>query len=169
MSEQEHSAQEQPAEADRRRFLASVSQVAMGVGLVSSYGTLAYMAGRFLYPAEPTPTAWVFVAETARIPQEGVLKFTTPAGQTVTIRRVAENGDAADFLAMSSTCPHLGCQVHWEPHNNRFFCPCHNGVFDPSGIAIEGPPAEARQSLPLYPLRVENGLLFIEVPAKILT
>ena len=29
---------------------------------------------------------------------------------------------------------------------------------------LEGPPAEAQQALPQYPLRIEGGLLYIEVP-----
>ncbi len=69
-------------------------------------------------------------------------------------------------MALSSTCPHLGCKVHWEAPENRFFCPCHNGAFDPSGRAIAGPPAEAGQSLGRYPLRIEGGLLYIEVPTE---
>jgi len=66
--------------------------------------------------------------------------------------------------ALSSTCPHLGCQVRWEAQNDRFFCPCHNGVFDQSGVATAGPPGEAGQSLPKYELKVEDGLLHIAVP-----
>ena len=70
---------------------------------------------------------------------------------------------AEAFAALSSVCPHLGCQVHWQPQNDRFFCPCHNGVFAPDGTGIGGPPGDAGQSLPRYPLKLENGLLFIEV------
>ena len=33
----------------------------------------------------------------------------------------------------------------------------------------DGPPADAGQSLVKYPLRVDNGLLFIEVPLEGLT
>lgn len=150
---------------DRREFL-SGSSLAMGAGLVAGYGTLAVMAGRYLYlyPAGAKTKAWVFVAEVARIPKGESLEFEAPTGVKIVIARHKENGDAADFVALSSTCPHLGCQVHWEPQNNRFFCPCHNGVFNPEGKAIEGPPAAASQSLAEYPLRVESGLLFIEVP-----
>ena len=77
-----------------------------------------------------------------------------------------KEGDSVDcFAALSSVCPHLGCAVHWEQQNKRFFCPCHNGAFDASGKATEGPPAAASQSLKEYPLKVENGLLFIAVPS----
>ena len=36
-------------------------------------------------------------------------------------------------------------------------------------VSIEGPPAEAGQSLPRYPLKVLNGLLYIEVTTETLT
>ncbi|MBI4577262.1 MAG: Rieske 2Fe-2S domain-containing protein, partial [Planctomycetes bacterium] len=77
-----------------------------------------------------------------------------------------DRGAVEDFLALSSTCPHLGCRVHWEVQNRRFFCPCHNGSFDAAGRATGGPPAEAGQSLPRYALRLEGGLLFIELPVE---
>jgi hypothetical protein len=60
----------------------------------------------------------------------------------------------------------LGCQVRWEPQNNRYFCPCHNGTFDTTGKATGGPPGEAGQSLPRYGLRIDSGLLYIEVPVE---
>ena len=58
--------------------------------------------------------------------------------------------------------------MHWEAHNNRFFCPCHNGAFDPAGKATAGPPADAGQSLLRYPVKVEAGLLYILVPTRTL-
>jgi Rieske Fe-S protein len=153
---------------ERRAFLSIASTVAMAAGLLSGYGTFCYLAGRFLYSAHPRKLAWLFVTEAAKVKTGDVLRFQTPAGQMVTITRRDETGTEADFLALSSTCPHLGCQVHWEPQNNRFFCPCHNGAFEPSGKAIAGPPAEAGQSLPKFPLRMENGLIFIQAPVEVL-
>jgi Rieske Fe-S protein len=155
-------------EPERRTFLSTASTVAMTAGLLSGYGTLFYMAGRFLYSASPRKLAWLYVAEAAKVKVGDVLRYQTPAGQTVTLTRRGDTGTEADFLALSSTCPHLGCQVHWEPQNNRFFCPCHNGAFEPSGKAIAGPPAEAGQSLPKFPLRLENGLIFIQAPVEAL-
>jgi cytochrome b6-f complex iron-sulfur subunit len=151
---------------DRRTFLSRTSGVAMAGGLIAGYGTLAVMAGRFLYPSEGRKLAWVFVAEAKQMKSGDSLRYETPAGQIVTVTRRAESESADDFLALSSTCPHLGCKVHWEAQNNRFFCPCHNGVFDPSGRATAGPPAEAGQPLAHFPLKIENGLLFMEVPVE---
>jgi Rieske Fe-S protein len=136
-------------EKDRRGFLSGVSSVAMAGGLIGGYGVFAAMAGRFLYPRDS-------------------MLFRTPEGVPVNVARRGENGTVDDFIALSSTCPHLGCIVKWEPHNNRFFCPCHNGVFDPTGKGIEGPPGDAGQSLTPYPLRVEGGLLYMEVAASMI-
>lgn len=153
---------------DRRGFLSQTSTLLMAGGVLASYGTLGVMACRYLYPSKPQKQAWLFVAEIARIRQGENISYRSPAGQPITITRRGESDRPEDFLALSSTCPHLGCQVHWESQNDRFFCPCHNGVFTPEGRAIAGPPAEAGQSLAHYPLKVDNGLLFIEIPVETL-
>lgn len=151
-------------EPGRRAFLGATTGLAMAGGLAASYGTFAAMAGSFLYPANTGATSWQFVAAVASFADGESLSFKTPLGERVAIARRGATGTVADFVALSSTCPHLGCQVHWEPQNSRFFCPCHNGAFDPSGKAIAGPPFEANQSLPQFPLRVVEGLLYIGVP-----
>jgi Rieske Fe-S protein len=155
----------QDADVDRRGFL-SISSVAMAGGLVASYGTFVAMAGRYLYlyPAGAKTKAWLFVAELDAMRAGAARDFQGPTGVKAVIARRAENGTVDDFVALSSVCPHLGCQVEWQAHENRFYCPCHNGAFDAEGKAISGPPASAGQELAAYPLKVENGLLFIEVP-----
>jgi len=76
----------------------------------------------------------------------------------VVARQVARTA-AEDFLALSSVCSQLGCRVHRESQNDRFFSPCHNGAFDRDGKPISGPPQAANQSLVGFPLKLENGLL----------
>ncbi len=147
----------------RRQFLTVASSLTMGAGLIASYGVFASYAARFLYPAKEKAKTWMFVAEVSRFHPGDSMSYKDPTGATVAIARQGSRGDLSDFIALSSTCPHLGCQVHWESPQQRFFCPCHNGTFDPSGKATGGPPFEAGQSLPRYPLKIENGLLFIEV------
>ena len=159
-------AQETPPNPERRRFLGAASSLAMAGGLVAGYGTFFTYAGRFLYPAKPGKTAWMFVTDLAGMKQGDSRRFQTPVGASVVVTRQGTGDTSADFLALSSTCPHLGCQVHWESQNSRFFCPCHNGAFAPDGKAIAGPPADAGQSLPRYPLKVDKGMLFIEVPIE---
>lgn len=149
---------------DRRAFLNKASKTAMGAGLVGGYGGLGAIAVRYLYPARPDDLSWQYVVEVDRVAVGSALRYEGPGGETINIARQRGTGGADDFVALSSTCPHLGCQVRWEGQNERFFCPCHNGVFDPSGVATEGPPAEAGQSLSTYDLKVESGLLHIAVP-----
>ncbi|HSM18251.1 MAG TPA: ubiquinol-cytochrome c reductase iron-sulfur subunit [Gemmatimonadales bacterium] len=157
---------EQPVSdsANRREFLRNASSVAMGAGLIGGYGAFGLIAGRYLYPVRVGEVMWQFVAEVAGIKVGQAIRYRGPAGEAINITRQSRDGGADDFIALSSTCPHLGCQVRWEAQNNRFFCPCHSGVFDPSGKATGGPPGEAGQSLPRYALKVERGLLHIAVP-----
>lgn len=165
MEHRERTAPPEPdQEPDRRDFLKRASRVAMGAGLVGGYGGFALVAGRYLYPSRTGEVMWQFVIEADGIEVGDGIRYRGPSGETINITRRARNGDSDDFIALSSTCPHLGCQVRWEGQNDRFFCPCHNGVFDPSGKATGGPPGEAGQSLPRYELKVENGALHIAVP-----
>jgi cytochrome b6-f complex iron-sulfur subunit len=151
-------------DASRRDFLTTASAVAMAGGLVASYGTLGVMAGWYLYPAEDDNTAWQFVGLLDEITRETSLAYESPGGARVAIARQGDGNAADDFVALSNVCPHLGCKVHWEPQNARFFCPCHNGAFDATGKATQGPPAEANQSLKTFPLRVVGNQLYILAP-----
>lgn len=153
----------------------------MATGLAAGYGTFFAMAGRYFFPSGSNK-AWMFVSDVDGIAPGASLPFESPTGVRVSITRRAESEQGAggekgaeseqegpsaqSFLALSSVCPHLGCRVHWEAHNDRFFCPCHNGVFDPSGKATGGPPAADGQDLPRYPLKVVNGALYIEMPYR---
>jgi Rieske Fe-S protein len=133
-------------------------------GLVGGYGACGLVGARYLYPAGDRPRSWQYVTEVRRMKPGDSMTYTAPSGEKVAIARMGESGEAEDFIALSSSCPHLGCQVHWEPQNDRFFCPCHNGVFSPEGAAVSGPPADAQTNLPEFALKVENGLLFIDLP-----
>ena len=148
----------------RRRFIGNISRAAMVTGLAGGYGAFGLIAGRYLYPSRAASSTWQFVVEVRRLSPGDSLEFEAPSGERINIARQGSAGEAEDFVALSSTCPHLGCQVHWEPQNDRFFCPCHSGVFNRFGVATAGPPADAGQSLPEYPLRIEDGLLFVQVP-----
>jgi len=143
---------------------AALAWLGVGGALAAAYGTLAAFMGRFLYPAKPPERGWLYVTETRELPLGGALVFLTPTGASVNVTHQGSGHGSADYVALGSTCPHLGCQVHWEAQNNRFFCPCHNGIFQPDGKAIGGPPGEAGMWLPKFPVKVEGGLLYLEVP-----
>jgi len=69
---------------------------------------------------------------------------------------LTENGQ--DFIAMSNVCTHLGCRVRWVAEQNKFFCPCHNGVFDKYGNVVSGPPP---RPLDRYEVKTQDAQLYI--------
>jgi nitrite reductase/ring-hydroxylating ferredoxin subunit len=164
MPDDRHPDTEPRAEPERRQFLTTASGLAMVGGLATAYGTFGIILGKFVYPAATHSRGWLFVCTVDRLAQGEALDFTSPAGAKIVFARQGKGAAAEDFLALSSVCPHLGCQVHWEGQNDRFFCPCHNGAFDKSGNPIAGPPKAANQALVQFPLKVESGLLYVEAP-----
>lgn len=59
---------------------------------------------------------------------------------------------------MSNVCTHLGCHVRWIADKNKFFCPCHNGVFDKYGNVVSGPPP---RPLDRYEVKARDAQLYI--------
>lgn len=46
--------------------------------------------------------------------------------------------DGAVYL-VSARCPHLGCQLEWNPNEKTWDCPCHGSRFDYLGNLIDNP------------------------------
>jgi len=70
---------------------------------------------------------------------------------------LTQNGQ--DFEVMSNICTHLGCRVRWIADDDRFYCPCHNGVFAKDGSVVSGPPP---RPLDRFDSKVEDGILYIK-------
>ena len=155
-----------PDAVNRREAFTKVSRWAMTAGLVAGYGSAGLLAGRYLYPAKGREVRWVYVCTLDRLAVGESLTYVSPVGERIAVARQGSGETVDDFVALSSTCPHLGCQVHWQAPKKRFFCPCHNGVFDAAGKATEGPPADAEQDLPRFPLEVRGTMLFLQVPIE---
>ena len=51
--------------------------------------------------------------------------------------------------AVSTRCPHLGCQVEWNPDEKTWDCPCHGSRYDFTGRLIDNP---AQEGLKVYQL-----------------
>lgn len=56
---------------------------------------------------------------------------------------VYRDGDGT-LHAVSLKCPHLGCQLAWNPDEKSWDCPCHGSRFDIHGRLLDGP---AQQNL----------------------
>ncbi|TCT25565.1 menaquinol-cytochrome c reductase iron-sulfur subunit [Melghiribacillus thermohalophilus] len=84
------------------------------------------------YESEVTKSAWVFKQEDGSI------------------------------LALSPICTHLGCVVSWEGsenHPERFYCPCHDGLYYKDGVNVPNtPPTEP---LHVYDYKIQDGMLYL--------
>ena len=157
--EPEAAREAQGGEGSSRREV--LVKAAMGGGLVAAYGVLAVQGLLFLVPRrDGPPTQLIFIGRKDEFPAGAVKTVHDLEGRAVLIRREED-----ELVAFSSVCPHLGCQVHWQEDEERFFCPCHRGLFDEDGVAYGGPPGEAGQRLAKVPLEVDGGVVYLEVDA----
>lgn len=67
------------------------------------------------------------------------------------------NHGGGKFTLFHIHCTHVGCPVQWNPQANRFFSPCHGGVFDKDGRVLAGPPP---RPLDRYEYKIEKGVLY---------
>jgi cytochrome b6-f complex iron-sulfur subunit len=84
------------------------------------------------------------------VPEEGVLAV--PAARSYLTKIGGE------VVAVSETCPHLGCRVPWCDSSGQFECPCHGSTFNRKGEAREGPSPRA---MSLYPVEIVDGLVIV--------
>jgi cytochrome b6-f complex iron-sulfur subunit len=127
----------------RRSFLVStltLSGALAGAGLASPII-------RYAYPhVEQSPDPRVLIATTADLePLADTIDFEYQ--ETPCSLLQLENGD---YSAVSRVCTHFGCIISWRDEEKDFFCPCHAGIFSPTGEVLGGPPPR-----PLATLRLE--------------
>ena len=147
----------------RRKFL---SLFAMVPALAAAYGFFAAIIIKFLYPTKKSKSLRpMFVAFRNQIPTGASHAFTTPKGERVipTNTGQLQQGENHSFVAFSSRCPHLGCNVHYDNEGRRFVCPCHQGIFDQKGIAVAGPPAQAKQRLSQFQVKNDDNSIYVMV------
>ena len=51
----------------------------------------------------------------------------------------AYRDETGELFLVSTRCPHLGCQLEWNPDEKSWECPCHGSRFDHRGRLLEGP------------------------------
>jgi len=146
----------------RRGMLASVL---MWGGLAAGYGAGLLHFFRFLVPlGRKQKFREMIVGNVDALPEGSTRMMADPDGRKFVLARTGPDPQK-DILALSATCPHLGCNVHWDSKAGIFLCPCHQGEFDRRGKAIGGPPAEMGESgnLQRYEVRVRGKIVFAMV------
>ena len=51
----------------------------------------------------------------------------------------AYRDESGKLYTVSIKCPHLGCQLAWNPEEHSWDCPCHGSRFDIHGHPLDGP------------------------------
>lgn len=154
----EPSSAEENGSTTRRGFFASL---AMAAGLVLSYGALTVKGLLFVLPPKTSVRRRKLYAGRLDQYKPGAIQtFIDLEGKKIMVKR-----SGSGIKAFSSVCPHLGCAVEWQDGENRFFCPCHGGVFNEDGKPLAGPPADGDQWLNEVPVSVDesSGIVYIEV------
>jgi len=148
----------------RRNFMkAAIFGVGGLIGAAIGLPAIAYVVGPALKQASDL---WIRLGAISKVePDNPTLFKTTLETQTgwisseeeVSAYVLSENGQ--DYTVLSNVCTHLGCRVRWIPDDEKFHCPCHNGVFAKDGTVVSGPPP---RPLDQFENKVEDGILYIK-------
>ncbi len=140
------------APVSRRRFLV----VLLGTtGILGLAGLVAPIV-RFAFP-----TAKGEIATTLKV--STMAELTAAGGEldieySETPSSLVLQADGT-VVGLSRICTHLGCIIKWEGDNDRFFCPCHAGIFSPTGVVLGGPPP---RPLPKMKIAVKGTDIWVE-------
>ncbi len=156
----------EPDELSRHDFMrAAIWGIGGLIGIGFGVSAVAYLVGPAL--ANQQTQTWVRLGPTAKVELGTPTLFTfTLQTQTGWISSNEEvsvyilSTDGREYVAMSNICTHLGCHIRWIDEQQKFFCPCHNGVFDINGQVVSGPPP---RPLDRYDVKVENEQLYVQV------
>ncbi|HID75837.1 MAG TPA: Rieske (2Fe-2S) protein [Planctomycetaceae bacterium] len=148
---------EQPAGADRLRRRV----IKVGLGLVGAgyAGAIAYPLYRYVQSPARRAAAEAAVTEVSlpdadKLEPGSALMFLFGSRPAMLIHHLDDT-----WVAFDAVCTHLGCTVKFEAKNDRIFCACHGGTYDPkTGAAVAGPPPKG---LTVYRVEVKDGEVLV--------
>ena len=50
--------------------------------------------------------------------------------------------EEGEIRQVDMVCPHMGCQLSWNPDEQSWDCPCHGSRFDVEGNLLDDPAQE---------------------------
>jgi menaquinol-cytochrome c reductase iron-sulfur subunit len=159
-------AAEGPANPPRRSFLGGLLTAgAAGVGALLMIPVIRLVLHPVL--AKTTEKSWSEVGKVDEFqaiasPVQRLVQIEQLDGwrRTVSQKPVYVARDSAGQLTvLSAVCTHLGCTVPWLEKQNKFICPCHQAIFDPTGKLMGGP---APRGMDVLPLKIEEGVLKVQ-------
>ena len=136
----------------RRRFL---SQAVMGFGALFGLGALTLRFAQFLIPTRQSKRyEAVLIGAESRIPIGEAMPMDLGSHKILVLK--TDEG----ITAFSRRCTDLGCLVSWNKDRKQFVCPCHQGVFDKTGLNIAGPPP---RPLDRFEILKRGGQLYVNI------
>lgn len=165
-NDQSSSRLQEPVTHPRRSFLGGLLAAGTaGVGALLIIPVIRFVLHPVL--AMTTEKSWSDVGkvdefQSSTAPVQKVVQIEQLDGwrRTVSQKPVYVVKDSTGQLAvLSAVCTHLGCTVPWIDKQNKFICPCHQAIFDPSGKLIGGP---APRGMDVLPMKIEQGVLKVE-------
>ncbi len=147
--------QETQAQADAGEQLTRRSFLKASLGVLSAAAVVELGGGVLLYLQARSKEAIVG----GMVDAGAVESF--PVGS---VSEYAEEGfylvrdEAGRFLAVHRRCPHLGCNVIWQPEQKQFICPCHASSFDQYG-QFESPPVP--RPLDIFEIDITDGQVWV--------
>ena len=154
------------ASSPRRSFLGGLLTAgAAGVGALLIIPVIRVVLHPVL--AKTTEKSWSEVGkvdefQAAGAPVQRLVQIEQLDGwrRTVSQKPVYVARDSAGQLTvLSAVCTHLGCAVPWIAKQNKFVCPCHQAIFDPTGKLLGGP---APRGMDVLPIKIEEGMLKVQ-------
>lgn len=119
-------------EVTRREF---ARYLVLGTGALAAanLGLAAWTQLRRINHGTPQP---IVALSSVPVGDTYLFRYPTKADPAVLLRV-----DESQVVAFSQQCTHLGCVVYFQPDEERWHCPCHEGNFEAlSGDVISGPP-----------------------------
>jgi len=129
------------------------------IPLGAAFAGITAMGFRFITPNKRDMERRIFTLHLKELPLNGTRLFQDLRGKDLMIVRTGEH----EVKAMSTSCTHLGCAVHWEKEKQEFYCPCHAGRFDKDGNVLAGPPPAPLET---YKVEIQGDNVFIYFKEK---
>ena len=122
--------------------------------------TRRWMNQRFAAPAAPIAVARV---EELAVGSSKLFRYPeADTGEPGILIRLEDQ----KFVALSQSCTHLACPVHFQAATKQLVCPCHSGFFSAEdGRVLGGPP---KRGLDRYTIEIRDGTIYVkaaEAPA----
>src|SRR3546814_301930 len=118
----------------RRGYLKILGILSGGLAV----GNVAVALGAFTRRTEGADEDLVITDDVESLAVGDEVRFTYPTdNDPAVLLRLDEDL----YVAYSTVCTHLACEVLWVSDDRDLYCPCHDGHFDPtSGAPTSGPP-----------------------------